>query len=206
MVFALQSSSVVMNPIVSFIEPPEVHRSNEQSPSPTGEGLEADGERRQDVGDIDPALVPPNAAVGRDAPDLEVLGVRDRSQPRHVQSIRRGIERCRSALVQRLVGPHLVEGMSEGIEAPLLGAERGRRRPGGVGLQVPMHPLVASILMRAGGLDELGAHAEPEPPDAELGEAAEGAGSKGLPIIGANPLGQSVLPKESAKDLLGRLE
>ena len=31
-----------------------------------------------------------------------------------------------------------------------------------------------------------------EPQHAELGEAAEGAGGEGLPIIGADPLGESV--------------
>ena len=69
-----------------------------------------------------------------------------------------------------------------------------------------MHPFVPAILVRGGGLDELGPHPEPEPPDAELGEAAEGAGGKGLPIVGANPLGESVGAEEAPKDLLGRLE
>jgi hypothetical protein len=123
-----------MNAIVLFIEPAQVHRAEEQVPGSAGEGLEPDGERRQDVRHVHPALVPANAPVGRDAPDLEVLGVRDRPQSRHVESVRRGIERRRPALVQRLVGPHLVEGMPEGIEAPLLGAPRGGRGPGGVGL------------------------------------------------------------------------
>ncbi len=69
-----------------------------------------------------------------------------------------------------------------------------------------MHPLVAAILVGRGGLDEFGSDPQPEPPDAELREAAEGTGGEGLPIIGANPLGEPVLAKEPAKDLLGRLE
>lgn len=65
MVFALQSSSVVVNAIVSSIEPAEVRQSKEHVPGSAGEGLEADGQRRQDLRDVHPALVPPNAAVGR---------------------------------------------------------------------------------------------------------------------------------------------
>lgn len=63
-VFALQSSSVVVNAIVSFIEPAQVHRSEEHVPGAAGKGLEADRERRQDVRHVHPALEPPNAAVG----------------------------------------------------------------------------------------------------------------------------------------------
>jgi hypothetical protein len=66
--------------------------------------------------------------------------------------------------------------------------------------------LVPAVLMRARGLDELGADPEAEPPDAELGEAAEGTGGKGLAIVGADPLGHAMGPEEALKDLLGRLE
>jgi hypothetical protein len=69
-----------------------------------------------------------------------------------------------------------------------------------------VHPLVAAILVGAGGLDEFGADAEPEPPDAELREAAEGTGGEGLPIVGADPLGDPVGAEEPLEDLLGGLE
>jgi hypothetical protein len=39
----------------------------------------------------------------------------------------------------------LVEGTAEGIEAPLLRAERGRRRAGGLGFEVAVHALVAAV-------------------------------------------------------------
>lgn len=123
MAFAFGASAAVVNAIVSLIQPAEVHGAKEHIPGPAGEGLQAHGERRQNMRDVHPALVPPNASIGRDAPDLEVLGVRDRPQPRHVEPIGGGIERRRPPLAERFVGPHLVEGMPEGIEAPLLGAE-----------------------------------------------------------------------------------
>jgi hypothetical protein len=40
---------MVVNPIVSFIQPAEVHRAKEHVPGSAGEGLEADRERRQDA-------------------------------------------------------------------------------------------------------------------------------------------------------------
>ena len=45
-----------------------------------------------------------------------------------------------------------------------------------------MHALVPAILVGAGGLDELGPHPQAQPPDAELREPAQGAGSEGLAI------------------------
>src|SRR5690606_1331982 len=51
-----------------------------------------------------------------------------------------------------------------------------------------------------GGLDELGLDPEPEPPDAELGEAAEGAGGERRTVVAAEPLGQAVLAEETLED------
>jgi hypothetical protein len=65
---------------------------------------------------------------------------------------------------------------------------------------------VAAVLVWAGRLDELGADAESQPPDAELGEAAEGAGGKRLAIVGADPLREPVGAEESLDDLLRRLQ
>jgi hypothetical protein len=56
-----------------------VHRAEEDVPGPAGEGLEADGQRRQDVRHVDPAPVPPNATIGRDPPDLEASSLTDRA-------------------------------------------------------------------------------------------------------------------------------
>lgn len=127
-------------------------------------------------------------------------------QLRHVQPIRRNIQGRWPALAERLVRPHLVEGTPEHIEAPLLGAERERRGPGGLGFQVLVHALVPAVLVPAGGLDELGANPQPEPPDTELGEAAECAGGKGLPIVRADPLREPVGAEEPPEDLVGRLQ
>lgn len=49
-----------------------MNRGKEDIPGATGERLEADGERRQNMRDVYRALVPANAAVGRDAPAAEL--------------------------------------------------------------------------------------------------------------------------------------
>lgn len=72
--------------------------------------------------------------------------------------------------------------MAEHVEAMLLGTTRSCRRPGGITFQVLVHALVPAILVGAGGLDELGSNTEPQPPDAELQEAAEGTGGEGLAV------------------------
>ena len=69
----MHASAVVVNAIVPFIQPAQVHGAKEHIPGAAAERLQPDGERRQDVGDVDPAVVPANAAIGRHAPDLEVL-------------------------------------------------------------------------------------------------------------------------------------
>ncbi len=147
MAAAGQAAAVVVDPIVAFIQPAEVDGPKEDVPAAGGERLQADGQRGQDVGDVHPPSVPANAAVGRDAPDFEVVGIRDRLPPRHRETIGRRVERGGPALPERLVWPHLVEGMPKRVEAALLGAEGPRRRPRGVGLAIAMHPFVAAILL-----------------------------------------------------------
>ena len=69
-----------------------------------------------------------------------------------------------------------------------------------------MHPFVAAILLGGGGLDELGADAELEPPDAELREATKRARGERLAVIGADARGEAILAKEAAEDQLRRLQ
>jgi hypothetical protein len=65
-----------------------------------------------------------------------------------------------------------------------------------------MHVLVLAVLVRAGGLDQLGGDADPDEPDRERGEAAEGVGGEGSSIIRPDPLRETVLAEEPLEDLL----
>jgi len=182
--FALQSSSVVVNAIVSFIQPAEVHRSEEHVPGSAGQRLEPDGQRGQNVGDVDPALLPADAAVGRYPTNLEVLRVRDRLQLRQVEPIRRSIERRRPALVKRLVGPDLRAdplGESVGAEQPpedLLGGLEERPLEPVAGEQVARVRILDGERVAVATIAELELAPEVDRPD------DIGPGDRGLRLAG----------------------
>ena len=121
MTFAAGAAAVVVDPIVSFIQPAQVDRPKEDVPGAGGERLQPDGQRGQDMRDVHPALVPADAPIGRDPPELEMLGIRDRVESRYIEVIRRGVKCGGPALVEGLVWADLIEGMPEGVEAALLG-------------------------------------------------------------------------------------
>src|SRR3990172_4703830 len=77
------------------------------------------------------------------------------------------VERRRRLLSQRLVGPLVVVELAEAIETRLLRLVIFRGRPGGLIFQGPVHPLVASVLLGVGRLDEFGEDAQADPPDGE---------------------------------------
>ena len=53
------------------------------------------------------------------------------------------------------------------VEGPLLGREVVAGRPGGLGLERAMHPLVATVLIGASRLDADGVDAQSYPPRGE---------------------------------------
>ena len=69
--------------------------------------------------------------------------------------------------------PFVIEAGAESMEAAWLRGERKFGRAGGILLEGSVHAFVGAVLLRAGRLDELGANAEADPPDGEVGEAAE---------------------------------
>ena len=99
--------------------------------------------------------------------------------------------------------PDLVELEAPGVEAALLGSAIGGGRDGGLGLEVLVHALVAGVLLRGAGLDEVGQDAKLDEPDGELREAAQGHGSEGCAVVGAKSLGQAVFLEQALQDETG---
>lgn len=86
------------------------------------------------------------------------------------------------------------------IEADLLGLERAAGRARGLGLERAMHPFMASVLIRGRRFDQLGEDTEPNPPDRQRGEAAEGGGGKRHAVVGPDDVRRAVLLKQPEED------
>src|SRR6266496_1723811 len=151
---------------------------------------------------------PANAAVRTDLPDFEMRWVLDQRQPAGIGPRRRGLETDGRALPERFMRPVVVVFEAELIEAALLGAEGRLGRARGFAFEGPMHPLVPTILLGSTRLNQLRANAEPDPPDGEGGQAAEGIRRKRGPVIGEYPRPRSeehTSELQSRRDLVCRL-
>ncbi len=85
----------------------------------------------------------------------------------------------------------------EVTEGSLLSSHVGSGWPGGTAFEHEVHVLVLSVLLGAGGLDEIGHDAELHEPDGEPGEAAEGVGGEGRTVVCADPLGEPESTEEA---------
>src|SRR5215472_19171496 len=98
------------------------------------------------------------------------------------------------------MGPLLVEGRDELIEAGLLLEVVLRGGLGGFLLQRQVHALMAAVLLWMPRFDALDVDPEPQPPDRESGEAKERVGScEGWAVVGANRSGEAEVLKSPFK-------
>src|SRR5207247_594142 len=100
---------------------------------------------------------------------------------------------------ERLVWSLGVVAVAKPIEAALLRSKRAPRRARGLGLECFVHPLVSSVLLRVRRLDQLRMDAEPDPPDGECRQPAQGTGGKRRAVIGADSLRPAIAPEEPGK-------
>ena len=150
-------------------------------------------------GDVDPLVIPADAAVGTDVAYFISIRVLERRELARHRPWRSLIDAGRGFLFERLVGSHVIELLSKPIEFQLLRAQRGRWRSSGLGLERAMHAFMPTVLLRFAGLDQLRQHSEAHPPGREAGEPRERVGGERHAIIGANELRQSVLFEQSLK-------
>jgi hypothetical protein len=91
------------------------------------------------------------------------------------------------------MGSFVVELGPEAVEAELLGPAVLLGWSCGFTLEGSVHAFVASVLLGFTGLDKLGNDAETDPPDGELGDAAERVCGEGWAVVGPDPLRKAVL-------------
>jgi len=75
---------------------------------------------------------------------------------------------------------------AEVIEGALLRSEVGTRRSSGLAFEDEVHVLMLAVLLGAPRLDELWYDAELDEPYGEAREPAEGVGSEGGTVVGAD--------------------
>jgi hypothetical protein len=73
---------------------------------------------------------------------------------------------------------------SKEIEGSLLQEQISGRGLRSFSLERSVHPLVPTVLLRVSRLDAFGTDAESNPPDRELGEAAESLGGEWRSVVG----------------------
>src|SRR3989454_6723290 len=183
---------LVLNPQMALAQTAEAQRPKVDVPDPVVDLLEADVFADADRGDVDPAAVPPHAPAGADVPDFEAVRGLEGGQPSPPRPRRRAVTRRRRLLVERLMGPLVIELLAEDVEAALLRRETARRRPRGLRLQGTVHPFMPAVLVRAPGLDELRQNAEADPPRRELRQAGQRRRGEGHAVVAANPARQPV--------------
>jgi len=89
------------------------------------------------------------------------------------------------------------------IDARLLRLQIATGRMRGLGLQRSMHPLMAPVLLRGGGCDQLGQNPETNPLDGEGRQSAQSRGRKRDAVVSPHDLRESVLLKEPEEDWSG---
>src|SRR5207245_1924202 len=124
-------------------------------------------------------------------------------QPIRHRPRRRAVTRRRRLLVERLMGPLVIELLAEDVEAALLRRETARGRPGRLRFQLAMHPFMPAVLIRAPGLDELRQDPEADPPRRELRQARQRGGGERHAVVAANPPRQPILVEQPREDGLG---
>ena len=156
---------LVDDPPDGFVKAPQPDRAEIHIPESIIDFLQANLEFGEEVADVHPRMVPPNAPVPTDQPALVVARIREGRQGCGLRARRGGVAAGGRGIVQRFVRPDRVGLAAEGVKAARLGGRVGRRRARGGGFQGPVHAFVAPVLFRMRGLDEFGPDAEPNPPD-----------------------------------------
>ena len=136
---------------VVFVEPSEQDGAEVERPDAVVDFFQADVVLDDAGADVDPPLLPADAAVAADASDFEVAGIFQRREPLGIGARGRLIEGSRGLVLEPLVWPLVVELVAEGVEETLLGSGVGGGRASRLGLEGSVHPFVAAVLLGVEG-------------------------------------------------------
>src|SRR6266508_3325506 len=101
--------------------------------------------------------------------------------------------------------PFVVVLIAEPIESPLLRPAMGAPRPRRLPLQLPMHPLVPSVLLRMPHLDLLRPDPQLDPPHRQPAQPSRPDVGEGLAVVGTNDSGKAVLTKGGLENRPGQI-
>ena len=100
-------------------------------------------------------------------------------------------------IVERFVRPHVVVGLPEGVEDPLLELRIRCRGLGDLRFQYPMHALMGAVLLRTRGRNALMDDAQLQPPRVEAIQSVNAVRGEGRPVVTADRVRSSVRAEES---------
>ena len=138
----------IFDPAVPFVKAPQAERAEVHVPQPIVDLVKADVLAAEDVTDVDPGVVPANAAVVADASHFVVGGILDRRHLLGKHARRRGEARRWRVLRQGLVRTLVVVLPPKRAEAALLRRERGTRGARGLAFERAMETLMPAVLLR----------------------------------------------------------
>ena len=167
---------MIFDPEEPFVHAPQFQRSEVYVPQAVAHFFETHVFAGEGVGDADPALVPADPTIAADQPDVQsVRGIPGGELPRQLAP--RGlIVRGGRLLIQGFVRTLVVVLVTKPIEADLLRLQIPAGRTRGLRLERPVHALMAPVLLRGRGRDQLREDPEPNPPDRQRGQPAERGG------------------------------
>jgi hypothetical protein len=93
----------------------------------------------------------------------------------------------------------IVELLDEHVELALLTLERVGGRSCGLVLQCSMHTLMTTVLLRFAGLDEIGQHAELNPPGRQARQSRKRVSGERRTIVATDESGETEFPKDASK-------
>ena len=175
------------------------HRAVAHLPQPVLAFLDADRLTGQCSRDVDEPATPLDLAVGPYTLDNHAAAVLGRVQAAAPAPRRGRIQRRRHSHAQSLVRTLLVVDLQEGPEAPPLRSQRCCRRARRLLCQRQVQPLQPAVLLRARRIDPFRKHTRLDQAHRQRTEPARSRRGKRRSVVGADHLGQPVLPERRSQ-------